>query len=95
MREKLHGGAWWPVRSFFEAYSKNELLLAPPTFAVMEDVAQASDFNEFVTQSNSNQVICPDSNSARMEPFCSATGHPAHPDFLAAPPLRAAESGFA
>ncbi|MBL93218.1 MAG: hypothetical protein CMH56_15570 [Myxococcales bacterium] len=78
---ETHGGRWWPVREFFNAYQAQDLFLAPPTFAVMEDVAQALNFDDFVAQSRPERLICPDlqlNESGQMD--FRLPGHPDHPE---------------
>jgi hypothetical protein len=78
---ETHGGRWWPIDEFFHAYRTQDLFLAPPTFAVMEDAAQALNFDDFVTQSHPSRLICPNLqlNEAGQMDFW-LPGHPEHPE---------------
>ena len=78
---ETHGGQWWPVGEFFSAYQAQDLFLAPPTFAVMEDVSQALNFDDFVAKSQPNRCICPDlqlNEEGQMD--FRLPGHPQHPE---------------
>ena len=45
---ETHGGQWWSTQAIFDAYAQQSIILAPPTYAVLEDLHQSDHFEAFV-----------------------------------------------
>ncbi len=83
---ETHGGQWWDLKNIFQNYKDKKIFLAPPTFAVLEDLYAANTFENFVQLNRPKNVICPkvELNENGTLHFL-LPGHPNHPETIEKP----------